>query len=110
MGAIVVCVVLGSSLAVTGLLLARAFPHSVWWAHDLMVASGLAFVAVGLAMWMLPRVWSDAPQRGLVFIWGTATVAVTLVLLVVIAFFDEPTHPIEGHRIRWNPGGGRQSK
>jgi hypothetical protein len=75
-----------------------------------MVSSGLAFVAVGLAMWILPRVWSDAPQRGLVFIWGTATVAVTLVLLVVIAFFDEPRHPIGGHRIRWNPGGGRKSK
>ena len=110
MGAIVVCVVLGSSLAVAGLLLARAFPHSAWWVHDLMVSSGLAFVAVGLAMWILPRVWSDAPQRGLVFIWGTATVALTLVLLVVIAFFDEPTLPIGGHRIRWNPGGGRQSK
>ena len=104
MGAIVVCVVLGSSLAVAGLLLARAFPHSAWWVHDLMVSSGLAFVAVGLAMWILPRVWSDAPQRGLVFIWGTATVAVTLVLLVVIAFFDEPTllsdTPTVDHRPR----------
>lgn len=96
MGAIVVLVILGSSLAVVGLLLARAFPHAAWWAHDLLISSGLAFVAVGLAMWMLPRVWSDAPHEGLVFIWGTATVALTLVLLVVIAFFDEPRQATEG--------------
>ena len=96
MGAIVVLVILGSSLAVVGLLLARAFPHIAWWAHDLMVSSGLAFVAIGLAMWMLPRVWSDAPREGLVFIWGTATVAVTLVLFVVIAFFDEPAQAADG--------------
>jgi len=96
MGAIVVLVVLGSSLAVGGLLLARALPHIAWWAHDLMVSSGLAFVAVGLAMWMLPRVWSDAPHDGRVFIWGTATVAVTLVLFVVIAIFDEPKQATEG--------------
>ena len=104
MGAIVVLVILGSSLAVVGLLLARAFPHAAWWAHDLMISSGLAFVAVGLAMWMLPRVWSDAPHEGLVFIWGTATVALTLVLLVVIAFFDEPRHPIGGSPDSMEPG------
>jgi hypothetical protein len=104
MGAIVVLVILGSSLAVVGLLLARAFPHAAWWAHDLLISSGLAFVAVGLAMWMLPRVWSDAPHEGLVFIWGTATVALTLVLLVVIAFFDEPRHPIGGPPDSMEPG------
>jgi hypothetical protein len=104
MGAIVVLVVLGSSLAAGGLLLARAFPHIAWWAHDLMVSSGLAFVAVGLAMWMLPRVWSDAPHDGRVFIWGTATVAVTLVLFVVIAFFDEPKQPIGGSPDSMEPG------
>ena len=104
MGAIVVLVILGSSLAVVGLLLARAFPHAARWAHDLLISSGLAFVAVGLAMWMLPRVWSDAPHEGLVFIWGTATVALTLVLLVVIAFFDEPRHPIGGPPDSMEPG------
>ena len=104
MGAIVVLVILGSSLAVVGLLLARAFPHAAWWAHDLLISSGLAFVAVGLAMWMLPRVWSDAPHEGLVFIWGTATVALTLVLLVVIAFFDEPRQAIGGPPDSMEPG------
>jgi hypothetical protein len=47
-------------------------------------------------MGVLPRVWTDAPQGGRVFIWGTATVSLTLVFFVVIAFFAEPAHPIEG--------------
>jgi hypothetical protein len=96
MGTILVLVILGSSLAIAGLVLARAFPHTAWWAHDLLVSSGLAFVAVGLAMWILPRVWTDAPQGGRVFIWGTATVALTLVLFVVIGFFEEARRTIGG--------------
>jgi hypothetical protein len=97
MGTMVVLVVLGSSLAVASLALARAFPHIAWWIHHLIFSGGLALVAVGLAMWMLPFVWTDAPIGGRVFIWGTATVALTLVLFVVIGFFAEP-HVIEGPR------------
>jgi hypothetical protein len=92
----VVLVVLGSSLAVASVLVARAFPHTAWWAHYLILSSGLALVSVGLAMWLLPLVWADAPVGGRVFIWGTATVALTLVLLIVIAVFAEPARASEG--------------
>jgi hypothetical protein len=96
MGTIVVLVVLGSSLAVASVLFSRAFPHTAWWAHYLILSGGLALVATGLAMWMLPRVWSDAPVGGRVFIWGTATVALTLVILIVISVFAEPAQASEG--------------
>jgi hypothetical protein len=96
MATMVVLIVLGSSLAVCSLVFARIFPHTAWWAHYLILSGGLALVATGLGIGLLPRVWTDAPVGGRVFIWGTATVALTLVILIVIAVFAEPAQATEG--------------